>query len=174
MHVRDTILGMLMNKSLSGYDIKQSFEQLFSYFFDASFGTIYPTLKKLEGEGKITKETVPQEGKPNKHLYSITDKGREEFANYLHSPLERDVLRSDMLMRLYFGNFASDEVIEIWFRQSLQFKQRALDTLLRDYERYKPYLTPTQEISLLFGIKQHESNIEELQDGLAKIQSITK
>nr|WP_079418259.1 helix-turn-helix transcriptional regulator [Paenibacillus ferrarius] len=33
---------MLMKKSLTGYEIKQSLEELFSYFFKSSFGTIYP------------------------------------------------------------------------------------------------------------------------------------
>ena len=56
MTSQDVILGILMKRSLSGYDIKHMFETIFSYFYNASFGTIYPTLSKMEKEGLITKE----------------------------------------------------------------------------------------------------------------------
>ncbi|WP_236880832.1 PadR family transcriptional regulator [Clostridioides difficile] len=42
------ILGFLMEKELSGYDLKQIMSESTSYFFDASFGSIYPALKRLE------------------------------------------------------------------------------------------------------------------------------
>ena len=41
------------------------------------------------------KEVVMQEGKPNKKMYFITDEGREEFYQYMQTPIEKDVLRSD-------------------------------------------------------------------------------
>ncbi len=50
---RDVVLGLLMEKELSGYDIKIVFEDVFTHFFDGSFGMIYPTLRQLENEGKI-------------------------------------------------------------------------------------------------------------------------
>ena len=45
---RDVVLGLLMQKELSGYDIKIVFEDVFTHFFDGSFGMIYPTLRQLE------------------------------------------------------------------------------------------------------------------------------
>lgn len=39
-------------KELSGYDIKIVFEDVFTHFFDGSFGMIYPTLRQLEKRGK--------------------------------------------------------------------------------------------------------------------------
>ena len=71
-------------KELSGYDIKIVFEDVFTHFFDGSFGMIYPTLRQLEKEGKI-KEVVMQEGKPNKKMYFITDEGRKEFYQYMQT-----------------------------------------------------------------------------------------
>ena len=48
MKGRDVVLGLLMGKELSGYDIKIVFEDVFTHFFDGSFGMIYPTLRQLE------------------------------------------------------------------------------------------------------------------------------
>ena len=54
-----------------------------------------------------------QEGKPNKKMYFITDEGREEFYQYMQTPVEKDVLRSDFLMRMYFGNYSDDVTIKM-------------------------------------------------------------
>ena len=77
MNSQDVILGIIMYHSLSGYDIKHKLETIFSYFYNASYGTIYPTLSKMEKEGMITKESVIQEGRPNKNVYSITEEGQQ-------------------------------------------------------------------------------------------------
>ena len=91
---RDVVLGLLMGKELSGYDIKIVFEDVFTHFFDGSFGMIYPTLRQLEKEGK-KKRSCYARRKPNKKMYFITDAGREEFYQYMQTDVEKDVLRSD-------------------------------------------------------------------------------
>ncbi|MCW0824055.1 PadR family transcriptional regulator [Clostridioides difficile] len=47
------ILGFMMEKELSGYDLKQKMSTSTSYFFDASFGSIYLALKRLEEKDYI-------------------------------------------------------------------------------------------------------------------------
>ena len=83
MKGRDVILGILRNKPRTGYEINDILQNQISYFYDGTYGMIYPTLKKLEKEEKVKKETVIQEDKPNKNIFSITDKGREELRKYL-------------------------------------------------------------------------------------------
>ena len=78
MNSQDVILGMLMKRSLTGYEIKQLFEDLFSYFYSSSYGTIYPMLHRMEKEELLTKENVLQDGKPNKNVFTITEKGRRQ------------------------------------------------------------------------------------------------
>lgn len=62
---------------------------------------IYPTLRKLEKDGKILKEVVIQEGRPNKNIYAITESGKEEFDDYLQSEIDDETFKSDFLMRLF-------------------------------------------------------------------------
>lgn len=50
------ILGFLLSKDLTGYDLKQRMAKSTSFFFDASFGSIYPALKRLEAK-KYTQRT---------------------------------------------------------------------------------------------------------------------
>ena len=67
-----------------------------------------------------------QEGKPNKKMYFITDAGREEFYQYMQTDVEKDVLRSDFLMRMYFGNYSDDKAIKNGLRMKLKGKKHTL------------------------------------------------
>lgn len=91
---RDVVLGLLMGKELSGYDIKIVFEDVFTHFFDGSFDDL-SNVTSVGKRGENKKEVVMQEGKPNKKMYFITDAGREEFYQYMQTDVEKDVLRSD-------------------------------------------------------------------------------
>ncbi|WP_047153090.1 PadR family transcriptional regulator [Aneurinibacillus tyrosinisolvens] len=169
MNSKDVILGMLRREPLSGYDIKRNFESLFSYFFDASYGTIYPTLKKMEQDGYITKEAIPQEGKPDKNLYHITEKGKQRFLLYLESPLEKDVIRSDFLMRLFFGQYVERDTIVAWLMKSKEYNEETLQRLEEDYDAFKDKMSPTQKICIQVGLKQHRVLLAIINEALEQL-----
>jgi len=59
------IMGMLSMGPVSGYDIKKRFEESLSYFWNESYGQIYPILKKITQTGacdQIDRETDRQTG----------------------------------------------------------------------------------------------------------------
>ncbi|MBW7461105.1 PadR family transcriptional regulator, partial [Paenibacillus sepulcri] len=120
MNSQDVILGLLHRQPLSGYEIKQMLEMPLSFFFDASFGTIYPTLAKLEAQGFIIKENVIQDGRPNKNVYSLTDAGRQQFQAFLESPMEKDSFRSDFLVRMFFGEYMDTDTLTDWVRDEIR------------------------------------------------------
>lgn len=169
MKGRDVVLGLLMEKELSGYDIKIVFEEVFTHFFDGSFGMIYPTLRQLEKEGKIKKEVVMQEGKPNKKMYFITDEGREEFYQYMKTDVEKDVLRSDFLMRMYFGDYADIKTMKRWIEEEIERKETYIADLRLKYEKWKEGITFAEEISLDLGIASYTAQVEILKNKLAQL-----
>ena len=66
MNVRSLCLGILSTGEASGYEIKKDIEEgMFSHFIDASFGSIYPALTQLAGEGLVTVREQEQTGKPD-------------------------------------------------------------------------------------------------------------
>jgi DNA-binding PadR family transcriptional regulator len=163
MKGRDVILGLLMKQPLSGYDIKQVFKSIFSYFFDASYGTIYPTLNQMEKEGYIEKETVLQEGKPNKNVYSITEKGKELFYGYLESSIEQDVYRSDFLMRMYFGYYVDEGKIVQWIETAMERTTQTIKQLETGYENWKPHMSSSQKICIEMGINSYKAQLDTLE-----------
>lgn len=174
MNSQDVILGMLMKRSLSGYEIKRLFEDLFSYFYSSSYGTIYPMLGRMEKEELITKENVLQEGKPNKNVYTITEHGRAQFNDYLHSPVESDSFKSDFLMRLYLGQFVEFAKVISWLKKSQADTRKKLDQLNEQYARYKDQMHPTQIICIQMGIKGYAAKLETIDEGLARMEQLER
>lgn len=168
MNIQDVILGILSKKSHSGYDIKQYFEEYFSFFFDASFGTIYPTLSKMEKLNLISKKVVRQEGKPDKNMFTITPEGELHFHNYLRQPAEKEVLRSDFLMHLYFGDMADEATMDNLLREGLKAKQEMYDDLERKLQELgkEGKLTPSQKLCMELGLVQYEAFITKVQSAL--------
>lgn len=48
------ILGIVYDEDLTGYDIKKNIEKSFGVFYKASFGSLYPALKRLTGKDFVT------------------------------------------------------------------------------------------------------------------------
>ncbi|AIQ73403.1 MULTISPECIES: PadR family transcriptional regulator [Paenibacillus] len=166
MNIQDVILGILSEKPHSGYEIKRHFEEYFSFFFDASYGTIYPTLSKMEKLNLITKESVRQEGKPDKNVFTITSAGLDQFHAYLQSPAEKDVLRSDFFMHLYFGEKTDKENIDNLLRQALIEKQAMYDDLEQKLNQLDYKLSSYQKLCMELGLVQYDAFIKKIQSVL--------
>ncbi|MFD1694552.1 PadR family transcriptional regulator [Roseibium aestuarii] len=99
MSVRSLCLAILSFGEATGYEIrKESTSGRFSYFDDASYGSIYPTLAKLEREGLVSLREEPQRGKPTRKIYAITEAGRAALVEELREPPEPDRFRSPFLL----------------------------------------------------------------------------
>lgn len=127
MDTKTLCLGALQLGDASGYEIKKMFERgMLSHLHEASFGSIYPALNRLEREGLATATAMAQEKRPDKKVYRLTDKGREALVTALMAPPAQDKMRSDFLFILAFGHLLPPghlrEVIEqriAWYRDSI-------------------------------------------------------
>ncbi|QGG48380.1 PadR family transcriptional regulator [Heliorestis convoluta] len=164
---QDVILGLLMEKARTGYEIKQEFESLFPDFFVATFGTIYPTLNKMEKEKYITKEVIHQEGKPSKNVYAITEKGKEVFYDYLKSPLEQKMIRFDFFMRLYFNQYITSEELVKWIDQEIEQTKITLQRLEETIQRSDQW-NEGQLFCWELGIKINRIFLESLKEAREK------
>jgi DNA-binding PadR family transcriptional regulator len=103
MNVRTLCLAILFDIEASGYEIRKLLtEGEYAYFVDASFGSIYPALAKLEEEHLVTSRIETQEGRPAKKVYSITEAGRTKLLDSLFEDLDPDTFRSEFLMFVHF------------------------------------------------------------------------
>lgn len=111
MDVKTVCLGMLTGGDASGYDLKKEFESSFGHFFPAGYGSIYPALATLARNGMVEFEEIPQDGKPDRKVYSITDKGREELMRGLQNENPSHKVRSEFLATLWFSHLLSEQQV---------------------------------------------------------------
>ena len=101
---RFAILGVLSLGAMSGYDVKKLTERSIAHFWNESYGQIYPVLNRLAADGFAERRREKQRGKPDRHVYSLTDKGREELARWLAVPARHEPFRSELLLKLFLGS----------------------------------------------------------------------
>ncbi len=125
MNVKTLCLSILYEGEATGYEIRRlCVEGECSYFIEASFGSIYPALAKLEDEGLVTSRAEQQAGKPAKKVYSITDAGRAAFADQLAQPLGEDMFRSPFLLFARYAHLLPRELVE---QRANEFLQKHID-----------------------------------------------
>ena len=103
MDVRTLCLGVLTMGDASGYEIKKRLENEFSHFYDASFGSIYPALSKLQTEGLVNCTYEAQSKRPDKKVYSLTPGGRLTLVQELSEEPAPDRIRSEFLVSMLFA-----------------------------------------------------------------------
>lgn len=111
MDVKTVCLGMLTDGEASGYDLKKHFESSFGHFFAAGYGSIYPALASLAADGLVSCKCVPQEGKPDRKVYQITDAGREKLLAALDKPNPTHKVRSEFLATLCFAHLMTADQV---------------------------------------------------------------
>lgn len=121
MNVRTVCLSILYEGDATGYEIRRlCVEGDCSYFVEASFGSIYPALAKLEDDGLVSSHVEQQDGKPSKKVYSITEAGRSAFVQALHEPLGEEVFRSPFLLFARWAHLLPADLVETRLNEFLQ------------------------------------------------------
>ena len=101
--VGKVILGFLSREDLSGYDIKLRVDDSTRFFWAASYGQIYPELKRLEEEGLIKGTDTPQGGRARR-VYQITEAGREVLTSWIMDTGSTVELRHEGLLKVFFAD----------------------------------------------------------------------
>lgn len=112
MSLRFALLGLLAVQPASGYDLKRAINRSTYFIWNATGPQIYNTLHNLREEGQITSVSKAQKGKPNKQIHTITACGRAALKEFMGQPIRTSVTRDEVLLRIFFGNFASKKNIK--------------------------------------------------------------
>lgn len=100
------ILGMLALGKTTGYDIKQLVDKSTRHFWAASYGQIYPELRRLEEQGLVRGRSEPSGGRP-RTVYELTGAGEAALRGWLESPDEPLYeVRDESMLKLFFSDSA--------------------------------------------------------------------
>jgi DNA-binding PadR family transcriptional regulator len=103
------ILGFLARGPKSGYDIKRLMAVSTSHFYEASYGSIYPSLERMARSG-LVEAGRPEGSSRLRRSYSITEEGMKAFLGWLAGPLDIAKGPAQLLLRIFFmGSLESAE-----------------------------------------------------------------
>jgi PadR family transcriptional regulator AphA len=121
------ILGMLRRAPRSGYEIKAAVDNSTRFFWAASYGQIYPELKRLSKAGLVEGIDAPTGGR-KRTVYAITETGRAALRDWLRQPPQTYEMREEGLLKLFFaGALPPEEAVEIL----RSMRQHRLDVIER-------------------------------------------
>jgi DNA-binding PadR family transcriptional regulator len=173
----EVLLGVLAIGPMSGYDLGLTIRQSVGHFWNESYGQIYPNLKKLASAGFVSRKTERQKGKPDRHIYSITEEGRERLKKWLAVPPQPEIPRNELLLKLFFGPQVPTEILIGYVERMAEEHRDVLKLLERaereeiDKNRHYPG-APYWRMAAHFGqmeMKAHLRWAEETLDELKKI-----
>jgi len=160
MSLREATLGLLDDGPMTGYEIKQFFRNIIRHFWSVSDGQLYPTLKKMHEDGLISLKVVQQKGTANKHVYSITEKGRQRFAAWIREPVKKfEELKEPFILKVFFFSKLSREEILEHFRTQLDLHSRILEELRGVRDTYEEVVSPYQRLIGYVGIMYVEMRL---------------
>ncbi|PFD87554.1 PadR family transcriptional regulator [Bacillus anthracis] len=83
MYVDILLLAELTSGPKYGYEIKKNIQNRLGENFELNHNMLYPSLRRFENMGAITKKVHTQVGKPNRNMFDITETGEEIFSEML-------------------------------------------------------------------------------------------
>jgi DNA-binding PadR family transcriptional regulator len=149
------ILGMISREPRSGYEIKALVDDTTRFFWAASYGQIYPELKRLSEAG-LVEGIDASRGDRKRTVYAITADGEAELKDWLRRPPETAEMREEGLLKLFFsGALKPAEAVETL--RTMRTKRLELTERLRSMEPEKTELKdPFPLMVLQAGIEFNE------------------
>lgn len=114
------ILGFLMIRSLTQYDMLVALSKKVSPFYSASMGSIQSTLKKLERGGYIEVVKTEEKGR-RKNIYSVNETGRLHFIKWMMGDYEPHKFDVQLNTRLFFLGHLSFDDRKVVFDKAIDF-----------------------------------------------------
>lgn len=144
----------------TGYDIKQLVDQSTRHFWAASYGQIYPELRRLEEQGLITGQSEPTGGRA-RTVYELTDSGRAALEEWLEPEVNPMFeVRDESMLKLFFSDIGTPEQRIQNIRAMRQSHERTLAQLSEVQEKADHHMPDGPRLTLELGIGLHRGIVE--------------
>lgn len=164
---------------MSGYDLGQAIRASIGFFWNESYGQIYPNLKRLAVAGLVTAKTERQKGKPDRQVYTITPQGRAHLKDWLAVEPQPEVPRNELLLKLFFGVQAGPQTVIGYVEGMAQREQAYLEKfkqiereLTAQMDRYRD--APYWQMAARFGQLELEAHLRWAEETLKALRRLAK
>jgi len=162
------ILGLLRKGAKTGYEIKSVVDRSTRFFWAASYGQIYPELRKLAEAGLIEGASKPSGGRKRTE-YRLTPAGRKELRRWLEIEPEVFEMRDEGLLKLFFAGASPDAGPKV-----IEAKRAHHEEKLRQLAEIEPLAKAAPDrfpyMVLRYGVALSELTIEWCDAALAELR----
>jgi DNA-binding PadR family transcriptional regulator len=108
--LRFVLLALLARSRQHGYELKSTFERLLGGIWPLNIGQVYTALGRLEDDGLVACEVVPQDNVPDRKVYRLTELGEKELARWLQAPVPAPIrLRDEGFLKVILHETAGGD-----------------------------------------------------------------
>ena len=160
MDIRTICLGLLTLGEATGYDLKKQCDAgALGLGAELSFGALYPALTKLTVEGLVTCRGEAPNGRPERKVYAISEKGREAFSWALTQPLAEDKGRSPFAFAMYFADALPAERVAALIEARIAQQEKKRETLRAAFDMAA---APSQRFVCVLNLASIEAELRVL------------
>jgi PadR family transcriptional regulator AphA len=170
--ITPVVLGLLAGRPRSGYDIKAVVDRSTRFFWAASYGQIYPELRRLEAEGLVEGEDSPTGGR-RRRVYKLTPAGHTALVEWLLGRTVTIELRDESLLRLFFADALPREQALMLLEGRKRGHEQYLE-ILRAIDAGPGQDPPFVDLVLRWGIAFNEWGAQWCQEQLERLGNETK
>jgi DNA-binding PadR family transcriptional regulator len=168
---RLAILGALMERPMHGYELKKYFEETHGVFWMINYGTIYPTLKRLEKEGLVKGKVEPTGRVRGRITYNITEKGRCRFLEILQARLSKEAfVRDEFTLHLFFMDYLDKGAVTEIIKEKIKGNQGVLEHIKEHEPRLEKELPRFRFETLRRGRMHIETELSWLKKVLKEVK----
>ena len=145
------VLGFLLLKPMTGYELKAMMDMTIGHFNRASYGGIYPSLKKLARGGYVSMAQSVAGGKIRK-TYRPLPAGKKAFRGWLKTPPEITRGPGPLLTKIFFLGLGGRANAKAFSREVRAAARVRVEWLRRVMEEYRGRADIYQASTSQFGI----------------------
>lgn len=119
MALEHALLVALSERPGSGLELAGRFERSIGFFWHATHQQIYRVLGRMEKDGWVSVETLPQSGRPDRRVHAVSPAGAAVLAEWLVEPLPMESFRSDLAVKLRAASYGERAVLLRRVRETL-------------------------------------------------------
>jgi DNA-binding PadR family transcriptional regulator len=126
MSLAHAILVCVADEPMTGYELAKRFDSSIGFFWRANHQQIYKELRALGEKNWIAGETIHQDSRPNKTVFSITERGKKELLQWSGFPSEPPSIKENFLLKFYALDCVDIDALKMQVRERRQMHLQRL------------------------------------------------
>jgi DNA-binding PadR family transcriptional regulator len=158
MSVRYALLGLLAQRPCHGYELHSTLLSIVGgqENWDLKPAQIYTTLSRLENNGLVRQVGLDKESGPEKRIYAITPKGKEEVSCWFQEGVAEYHVRDEFFIKLMIA-LALEEVDAV---EIIRVQRKTLHQQLHNVTHQREDTRPNQDLARVLMLDKTVMHLE--------------